>query len=74
MSLFHHVMSKAMKKWVQFIWGCIHPTIQGIHTWKGQCKDILVQLPLLISAYNVTIASMALKEVYTPVGRHFGDG
>ena len=34
--------------------GFIHPTIQGIQNWQGQCKDILVQVPLLISAYTVT--------------------
>ena len=63
-----------MKRWVQFIWGCIHPPIQGVHTWEGQCKDILVQVPFLISAQTVTRESMATKEVYTPVGHHFGDG
>ena len=63
-----------MKHRVKFLWGCIHPPIKGIITWQGQCKDILVQVTSLISAYTVTWVGMALEEAYTPVGRHFGDG
>ena len=54
MSLFRHVRSKAMKPWVRFLQGCIYPPIQGIRTYQGQFKDLLAQLPFLISAHNVT--------------------
>ena len=50
MSLLCHVRTKEIKPWAQFIQGFIEPSIQGIHTWQGQCGDILTQLTLLISA------------------------
>ena len=36
--LFLHLRFKAIKRWVQFLWGCIHPTIQGICTWQVSAR------------------------------------
>ena len=33
-----------MRIWVKFLWGCINTPIQGIHTWKGQLNNVLVQV------------------------------